>query len=257
MFILPFNRDNAVEETPWVLIWIGIINAFVLALTYTRLENLEFLKMHGFVPISPRLETAVTSMFMHGGIWHFVGNMWFFWMFGNKVEQVLGGVKFAVLYLACGFGALGLFWLANSDSTIPLVGASGAISGIAGAFCVYFPNNPFDVDIYLLRFKVKTIPTYTRVAVGVWFVEQLLLGILLPNVSIAFLAHVGGFLTGVLGGALLWLTLPNAVRDKLRIGEVHVWTDQVNSLEAYKRRLALQKAAKEKELAHQSHDSNK
>src|SRR4051812_19585370 len=219
MFILPFNRDNPVETTPWVLITIGVINIGVLALTYTRLENLQFLSLYGFVPANAHFSSCMSSMFMHAGIWHLIGNLWFFWMFGNRLEQILGKFRFALVYVACGFGALGLFWFANPTSTVPLVGASGAISGIAGAFCVFFPNCPFDLNIYLLRFRVKTIPTHTRVAVGVWFAEQLLLGVLFPKASIAFLAHVGGFLTGVFGALLLWKTLPSDAQQTLEIGE--------------------------------------
>jgi membrane associated rhomboid family serine protease len=257
MFILPFNRDNRVEKTPYVLITIGLINTVVLAITYSRLENRTFLSTYGFVPGSPHLSTAISSMFMHGGVWHLLGNMWFFWMFGNKLEQLLGNLKFTLVYLACGFGALWLFWISDPNSTTPLVGASGAISGIAGAFCVYFPNNPFDLDIYFLRFKVKTIPTHTRVAVGVWFAEQLLLGILLPKASTAFLAHVGGFLTGVISGFVLWKTLPGSVQDTLKIGEIASWTGGVNSLTAYQKRIELQKKAEEEQADRYSATSGK
>ena len=144
-------------------------------------------------------------MFLHKGIFHFIGNMFFLWMFGYRLENTFGRWAFALIYLICGLGAVSLHYLFNRASTVPCVGASGAISGIMGCYFVLFPKSRFDLEVFLLRFHVASIPTYTHGAIGIWLAEQTILGLLTQTVhfsSTAFWAHVGGFATGVI------ITLP-------------------------------------------------
>jgi membrane associated rhomboid family serine protease len=145
-------------------------------------------------------------MFLHAGLWHVLGNMYFFWMFAPKLEERLGSWLFALSYFACGIGAAGLQTLFTPGSTIPMVGASGAISGVAGMYFVLFPRSPFDLQLYLGWWRVKCFNALTRGAVGVWIGEQFLLGLITSatqSVGIAFWAHVGGFAAGFLIAAIV------------------------------------------------------
>jgi membrane associated rhomboid family serine protease len=144
--------------------------------------------------------TTVTSMFMHGGWLHIIGNMWFLWIFGDNVEDAMGHTRFLVFYLLCGLSAAAVQVIVNPESAIPMVGASGAIGGVMGAYILLYPR----VHVHMLIFLGFII---TRVAVpaifmlGYWFVLQLLSGLTTigaPGGGVAFWAHVGGFVAGAL-----------------------------------------------------------
>ncbi len=133
--------------------------------------------------------SAVVSMFLHGGLFHLLGNMWFLWIFGNNVEEAFGSMGYLVMYLVAGLAATAIFVLANVDSTDPLVGASGAIAGVLGAYLVLYPRHQV---LSLVFFFFVPIPAI--VFLGIWFVSQF--GI--SDVSVAWEAHVAGFIFGVL-----------------------------------------------------------
>jgi membrane associated rhomboid family serine protease len=145
--------------------------------------------------------TLLTSMFMHGGWAHLLGNMLFLWIFGDNVEDYLGRVRYLIFYLTCGvFASLAhVFstYITHHDPFIPCLGASGAISGVLGGYLVLFPNNP--VTVILFRFLTQ-VPAY--VAIGMWFVFQIIngLGSLGDETGggVAYAAHVGGFLIGMI-----------------------------------------------------------
>ena len=167
---------------------------------------------YGFTPAQPHASTALSSMFLHAGILHFLGNMFFLWMFGYRIENTFGRWSFALIYLLCGYGAVGLHYLLNRTSMVPCVGASGAISGIMGCYFVLFPKSRFDLEVFFLRFHVASIPTYTHGAIGLWVAEQGILGLLTQSLrfsSTAFWAHVGGFSTGAAITGLLLLLFPH------------------------------------------------
>lgn len=130
---------------------------------------------------------AVVSMFLHGGIAHILGNMWFLWIFGNNVEEAYGSLAYLALYLVTGLVATGAFVVLNPDSTIPLVGASGAIAGVLGAYLVLFPTHRV-----LTWFLFLFVPVPAIVFLGIWFFSQFGL----PSEGIAWEAHVGGFVAG-------------------------------------------------------------
>lgn len=143
--------------------------------------------------------TPLTSMFMHGGWMHLIGNMWFLWIFGNNVEDSMGHARFLVFYLLCGLTAAAAQTLADPSSTIPLVGASGAIGGVMGAYVVLYPRVHVHMLVFL-GFFVTTIAVPAYFMLGYWFVLQLLSG-WLSNAAeggVAFWAHVGGFIAGAL-----------------------------------------------------------
>jgi membrane associated rhomboid family serine protease len=142
--------------------------------------------------------TPVTSMFMHGSWFHLIGNMWFFWVFGNNVEDSMGHSRYALFYLLCGLAAAGAQTVTDPSSIIPMVGASGAIGGVMGAYVVLYPRVRVHMPVFL-GFYVTTIVVPAFVMLGYWFLIQLLSG--LPSLGnkeggVAFWAHVGGFLAG-------------------------------------------------------------
>ena len=148
----------------------------------------------------PAWYTPLTSMFMHGGWLHLIGNMWFLWIFGNNVEDSMGHARFLVFYLLCGLAAATLQTLTDPDSIIPMVGASGAIGGVMGAYVLLYPRVHVHMLLFL-GFYATTIAVPAVFMLGYWFVLQLLsasMSIGAEGGGVAFWAHVGGFVAGAL-----------------------------------------------------------
>jgi len=151
------------------------------------------------------IATLLTSVFIHGGFMHILGNMLYLWIFGNNVEDVMGRPKFVLFYLLCGVLA-GLSQVAADPlSRIPAIGASGAIAGVLGAYLVLFPRARVATLVFLgLFFRIARLPAV--LVLGFWFVLQLLNGMLalttFESGGVAWFAHIGGFVAGVL---LVWL----------------------------------------------------
>lgn len=146
----------------------------------------------------PQYWTVLTSMFMHGGWMHIIGNMVFFWVFGNNIEDAMGHGRFAVFYLVCGVGAAAAQVAVNPSSAVPMVGASGAISGVLGGYLLLYPRVRVHVLLALgFYFTRITLPAY--VMLGYWIVLQILGGALSPQETggTAFFAHIGGFVAGL------------------------------------------------------------
>jgi len=142
--------------------------------------------------------TVITSMFLHGGWLHLIGNMWFLWIFGNNVEDAMGHFRFVAFYLLCGGAAAALQAAANPDSIIPMVGASGAIGGVMGAYVLMYPRVHVHLLI-ILGFYVNTVAVPAMFMLGYWFLLQLLGGWTsfgAEGGGVAFWAHVGGFVAG-------------------------------------------------------------
>jgi len=142
--------------------------------------------------------SPVLSMFLHGGWFHLIGNMWFLWVFGNNVEDSMGRRRFAAFYLLSGLAAAAAQTLANPASAIPMVGASGAIGGVMGAYASLYPRARVQM-LFILGFYVTRVPVPAYLVLGYWFLLQLLGGI--PSLQaegggVAFWAHVGGFASG-------------------------------------------------------------
>ncbi|MCI0567497.1 MAG: rhomboid family intramembrane serine protease [Acidobacteria bacterium] len=141
--------------------------------------------------------TLLTSMFLHGGIMHLVGNMLYLWIFGDNVEDRMGPVRFLTFYMLCGIAAASIQIVVRPDSTAPLVGASGAIAGILGAYALLFPGARVQTLVFLFIF-VRVIEIPALLLLGVWFLMQLLSAPASQGAGVAFFAHIGGFLTGML-----------------------------------------------------------
>lgn len=224
-------KDNPVRRIPWVVLGLIAVNTVLLVATYSVGDTHELFLKYGFTPAHPELRTVLTSMFLHAGFWHLAGNMFFLWMFGNQVENALGHWLFALVYLVCGAAAAWLHYLLNLGSAVPCVGASGAISGIVGAFAVLYPRAKFDLDVYLGWWLVKTFPARTTGAVGAWIAEQVLLGLIskaLGTTSIAFWAHVGGFLAGLLIAVVFLRVVPKKLLSSRRREKYWYMQDRFN-----------------------------
>lgn len=152
----------------------------------------------------PRYGTPFTSMFLHAGWFHLLGNMLFLWIYGNNVEHAMGHVRFIVFYLLCGLAALFAQALADPHSAYPIIGASGAISGVLGAYLVLFPRARV-LTLVLLPFFFTTLRVPAMLLLLVWFAAQLLsdAAVAGAHAGVAFRAHIGGFVTGLLLVALL------------------------------------------------------
>ena len=142
--------------------------------------------------------TVLSSMFLHGSWMHIIGNMWFMWIFGGNVEDSMGHRRFLLFYLLCGFAAAAAQMLANTSSPIPMVGASGAIGGVMGAYIILYPR----VHVHMLLFLGFYVTTFAVPAVlmlGYWIALQLLGGVISigkASGGVAFWAHIGGFAAG-------------------------------------------------------------
>ena len=216
--MMPLWDNNPRHAVPWVTI--GFIGACILAFLY-QLSAPSFHNVvlyGGFIPArlfapnilplellslsSAPVLTLLTSMFLHGDIMHILGNMLFLWTFGDNLELVLGRLKFIVFYLFCGLAAAMTQAFINPASIIPMIGASGAISGVLGAYLVLFPK--VRVTTYMPYAGIVQLPALA--VLGSWFGYQLILGISsLGNTGggVAFWAHIGGFVAGLIGMFLL------------------------------------------------------
>jgi membrane associated rhomboid family serine protease len=157
--------------------------------------------MYCLVDAQPNYWTAITSMFTHGGWFHLIGNMVFLWVFGNNIEDAMGHGKFLIFYILCGLAAAGAQTALSPHSAIPMVGASGAISGVLGAYLLLYPRVRVHTLI-ILPIYITTVAVPAYVMLGYWALLQLVggLGSLseIEKGGVAFFAHVGGFVAGLL-----------------------------------------------------------
>ena len=166
--------------------------------------------------------TVITSMFMHGGWMHLIGNMWFLWIFGNNVEDAMGHFRFVLFYLLCGISAAALQTALDPNSVIPMVGASGAIGGVMGAYVLMYPRVHVHLFVFL-GFYATTFAVPAYFMLGYWFLIQLVSGSVAIGAQgggVAFWAHVGGFVAG----ALLSLVFRN--REMLARHPYYGWKQQ-------------------------------
>lgn len=219
--MFPIRDDVPSRTYPYATLGLIILNTFIFILQFGhRMSDpagaAGAIASFGMVPArvaEGRLWPFLTSMFMHGGWFHLIGNMWYLWIFGDNVEDRLGHVKFVVFYIACGLlGNLGHF-LSSPGSAVPAVGASGAIAGVLGAYLISYPMARVLVVIPLFVFlHLMSVPA--MLVLGFWFIIQLASGAISLGQSgahggVAWWAHIGGFLAGI---ALL-----NVMRPRPRV----------------------------------------
>jgi membrane associated rhomboid family serine protease len=158
---------------------------------------------HGFRPAAAQGIDLLTSMFMHGGFMHLFGNMLFLWIYGDNVEYRLGRLRYLLAYLATGAAATLFHMLLSPDATLPLVGASGAISGVLGFYFVWFPRNVVRVLVFLFPLLMRVVEIPARMVLGVYLVWDNILPLIVTagqgGGGVAHGAHIGGFVAGLAG----------------------------------------------------------
>ena len=199
----PYKDDNPRILFPFVTYTIIGINSLVFIYQYLILppESLgHIISTYALTPAAPSIITVFTSMFMHGGLMHIIFNMWFLWIFGDNIESVLGHKRYVLFYLLCGVGAALAQIQINTGSQIPMVGASGAIAGVLGAYLIRFPRATVHVLVILIIF-ITFIRVPAMVVIGIWFLSNLTAGLGTLGIEetggTAWFAHLGGFVSGV------------------------------------------------------------
>ena len=199
----PYKDDNPRILFPFVTYTIIGINSLVFIYQYLILppESLgHIISTYALTPATPSIITVFTSMFMHGGLMHIIFNMWFLWIFGDNIESVLGHKRYVLFYLLCGVGAALAQIQINTGSQIPMVGASGAIAGVLGAYLIRFPRATVHVLVILIIF-ITFIRVPAMVVIGIWFLSNLTAGLGTLGIEetggTAWFAHLGGFVSGV------------------------------------------------------------
>jgi membrane associated rhomboid family serine protease len=204
--MIPLRDVIPSRSTPYITVTLIGMNAAAWLYELTIPGDIlpVFLQLYGVVPADFSTPTLVSSMFLHGGWSHFIGNMWYLWIFGDNVEDRMGHGRFVAFYLMCGIiAALGHVAM-DPSSTLPTIGASGAIAGVMGAYFVLYPHSRVLTLIPLIiYFEIVELPAV--LLLGFWFVMQLFnAGAIAVTAStagggIAFAAHVAGFVAGLLG----------------------------------------------------------
>ena len=204
--MIPLRDVIPSRTVPFLTISIIVVNALAwfYELGLPREELPVFLRQYGVVPAYFSPPTLITSMFLHGSWSHVLGNMWYLWIFGDNVEDRMGHFRFLIFYLLCGIiAALGQIFI-DPTSTLPTIGASGAIAGVMGAYFVLYPQSRVLTLIPLIIFwEIVELPAIFLL--GFWFLMQLFsAGAIAATANsqmggVAFMAHVAGFLTGVAG----------------------------------------------------------
>jgi membrane associated rhomboid family serine protease len=205
--MIPLRDVIPSRTTPYITVTIIVINAIAwfFELLLPREVLPAFLQAYGVVPADFSTPTLITSMFLHGSWSHVLGNMWYLWIFGDNVEDRMGHTRFVIFYLLCGivaaFGQIAM----NPQSTLPTIGASGAIAGVMGAYFVLYPHSRVLTLIPLIIiWEVIELPAI--MLLGFWFLMQLfsagtvaITATTHGSGGIAFMAHVAGFVSGVIG----------------------------------------------------------
>ena len=201
-------RDVMPSRTPPV-VTVGLIVAnslvFLYQVSLPEAQLQVFVKEFGLVPADFALSSLVTSIFLHGGWLHVVGNMWYLWIFGDNVEDRMGHGRFLVFYLICGIAAGLGHLVVGLDSPVPTIGASGAIAGVMGAYFVLYPQSRI-LTLVPIIFFIQIIEIPALFFLAFWFILQLFSGVGSLAVSshvggVAFWAHIAGFAAGLV---LVW-----------------------------------------------------
>ena len=220
--MIPLYDDQPSLRFPFATLLLIAVNVFVFAFWQLHVGLDESVDYAGFVPTEfvhrvPGATTHIfTSMFMHGGWMHLIGNMWFFWVFGKNIEDICGPLRYICFYLLCGVAATFLYAVAAPNSHVPLVGASGAISGVLGAFLLKFPRSNVRTLVPLGIFTtVRDIPAW--VFLLLWIGMQIFFSANSRHSEnaggVAYMAHIGGFIAGF---PLIFIFQDNAAIAQLR-----------------------------------------
>lgn len=212
--MIPFKDDNPTRTVPFVTIAFIAMNVVVYASGLLNPSGQrDIIYSYGAIPaemlsLNPGHFTNIfASMFLHGGFFHVAGNMLYLWIFGNNIEDRLGHIRFVFFYLLCGVIAAYGHAITEPSSVVPMIGASGAVSGILGAYLLLYPRAKIHTIIFF-GFFVNVVMLPAGVIIGLWALLQIVNGILSKGpagqTSVAWFAHISGFLFG-LAAIKLWL----------------------------------------------------
>jgi len=211
--MFPIRDHNPSGKTAYVTIALIALNILVFLGYFVGKNDFQlqfFFLEWGLVParimVGDGYETFLTSMFLHGGWMHLAGNMLFLWIYGDNLEEEMGHLPFLFFYLGAGLAAAGMQTFADLGSRIPMVGASGAIAGVMGGYLLLFPRAKVDVlFIFVIFFRIFAIPAW--IVLGLWFAIQIFSGFSIPGDAggVAYWAHAGGFIAGLVLTLPLWL----------------------------------------------------
>ena len=208
--MIPYKDDNPISIVPYVTIALIALNVLVFLGQLTQ-GGQETFHRYGAIPAAllggevqgqavPPGMTVLTSMFMHGGFLHLGGNMLYLWIFGNNIEDVLGHWRFAAFYIIGGVVAAYSHALASGGSVIPMVGASGAVAAVLGAYVLLYPKARVHTLVFL-GFFVTVIQLPALIVIGFWAIIQMANGLVMSGSAepggVAWFAHIGGFLYGL------------------------------------------------------------
>lgn len=206
--MFPIKDHNPSHRVPFINYLIIIVTALVFLLEVTSPDMEKFIESFALVPENVNFANPTTllpflySIFLHGGWFHIISNMWFLWIFGDNVESFLGHVTYIIFYLTIGIVSGVIQYFFAPASNIPTLGASGAISGILGAYFVLFPRHKIETLIIVFFGFLEKIELPASVMLGYWFIIQIFSGIgsvgLRSQGGVAWWAHIGGFVTGFL-----------------------------------------------------------
>ena len=203
--MFPLRDTQPSYSRPLVTVLIIILNVVVFLHEFSLDEYSRnyFIAHYGLIPARFHFSAILTSMFLHGGWMHIIGNMWFLWIFGDNVEDALGHFKYLVFYFLCGIAAAFTQVLFSPGSRLPMVGASGAIAGVMGAYLIKFPRSRIVTLVFIFIF-ITTIEVPAGLMLAYWFFIQFFSGVGTIGYShvsqggTAFFAHIGGFITGMI-----------------------------------------------------------
>ncbi|MDI6639540.1 MAG: rhomboid family intramembrane serine protease [Methanocellales archaeon] len=209
--MFPLKDENPTELRPYVTYILIAANAIVFLCSIALVPDHFVSIVQGYGAIPSRIvhgsdvHTLLTSMFLHAGWIHLIGNCWFLYIFGDNIEDVCGHARFVAFYFTCGILAHFLHIASNTSSTIPAIGASGAISGILGAYILLYPKARV-LTLVTLGYFWRIVRVPSILFLGLWFLLQLFNGVLGAaagiTAGVAYWAHIGGFLAGI---ALIYL----------------------------------------------------
>jgi len=203
--MFPIRDTQPSYSRPVVTILIIVLNvlAFLYEFSLDDYSRNYFIANYGLIPDRLHVWAVFTSMFLHGGWMHIIGNMWFLWIFGDNVEDVMGHGKYLIFYLLCGVAAGMTQVMFNPHSRLPMVGASGAIAGVMGAYLIKFPQSRIVTVVFIFIFLTR-IEVPAVLMLLYWFFIQLFSGFGSIGYSqanqggTAFFAHIGGFIAGMI-----------------------------------------------------------
>lgn len=203
--MIPLRSTEPVYSPAVVVISVMIANVliFLYEFSMSAPDLNRFIVRHGMVPDQLQYLTLLTSMFLHGGWLHLIGNMWFLWVYGRNVEDIMGSARFFVFYILCGLAAALLHIFFNPYSRLPTIGASGAIAGVMGAYLIKFPHARIITLVPVFIF-ITTLELPAVLVLLMWFAIQFFSGVgslgqsQVSSGGIAWFAHIGGFVAGML-----------------------------------------------------------